>query len=140
MLVRGYQHDVVQPPAGPVQIVSVLQDMSVHEEGLARARRALKGEGAQTPRFVGRNGRVQPLSDDRPVQLGAQPLGVIEVAAQVVLREQQGEILVGLPGSPLLLRHAQPAAVRGEVGVVFGKPVGGDPGSVGKRGVRRMRC
>ena len=127
LLVRGHQHDVVEPPAGPGQVVPVLQDVGVHEERLAGAGRALEGEGTQIVRCVVGEARSRPVAELRLVQAGAKRLGVVEVAVEVVLGEQQGEILVRLPGPAVLPGHAQPPAERPDVGVVFREPVEGDP-------------
>ena len=100
----------------------------MHQERLAGAGRALKGECAQVVRLIIRHGRGQPIFDLGRVQVGAQPFGVVKIAMQIVLGEQQGEILIGLPCPPVLTGHAQLAAVRGNIGVVCGKLLACDRG------------
>ena len=95
-----------------------LQDMGVHEERLARAGRALKGEGAQVVRFIVRHGCSQPLPSLDRVQVGAQRFGVGEITIQVMFGEQQGKVLIRLPFPVVFTGHAQPAAMRREVSVV----------------------
>ena len=131
LFVGGHQHDVVEPPAGPAQVAPVLQDMGVHEEGLAGAGGALEGKGAQVVRCVVREVEGWRVVGLRPVEVGAQRLGVVEIAAQVVLGEQQGQVLVGLPGPAVLPGHAQPPTQRPDVAVVLGEPVGRHPGAGG---------
>ena len=130
LLVRRQQDDVVEPPAGPVHVVAELQDVGVHQERLAGTGRALKGEGAQVVRLIIRHGRGQPIFGFGRVQVGAQPFGIVEIARQVVLGEQHGEILIRLPCPPVLTGHAQPAAVRGNIGVVCGKLLASDGGKI----------
>ena len=126
LFVGRQQDDIIQPSAGPVQVVLKLQDMSVYEERFARAGCALKGEGAQVVRFKVRHGcRLSALSLGR-VQVGAQRLGVGEITVQVMFGEQQGKILIGLPFPLVLAGHTQFAAMRSDVGVVCGKLFGGD--------------
>ena len=85
-----------RPPAS-AKPVPVLEEVGVHDERLAGAGRALEGDGAKVVRgVVGHPLRLRVLAL-RLVQIGAEALRIGEVAVQVVLGEQQGEVLVGLP-------------------------------------------
>ena len=108
----------------------VLEDVGVHDERLAGAGRALEGDGAKVVRRVVRHQLGQRILAFCLVQIGAQAFGVGEVAVQVVLGEQQGEILVGLPRPAMLPGHAQTAAQRGDVGVVLEELLPRDLGAI----------
>ena len=108
----------------------------MHDECLAGAGRALEGDGTKVVRRVVRHHLGHRVLALRLVQIGAQPFGIIEVAVQVMLGEQQGEVLMGLPraavlsGTPALPGHAQPAAQGGDVGVVLGELLRADGGTI----------
>ena len=99
----------------------VLQDVGVHEEGLPGSGRALKGERVQVVRFVIRHVPGRAIHGFFPVEVRAQGFGVVEIPAQVVFGEQQGEVLVGFPRAPVFLCDSQLVAVRGDIGVVVGE-------------------
>ena len=127
LLVRRQQHDVVQPPSRPAQVVPVLQDVRVHEERLARTRGTLERQDTQVVRRVLRHREHLPLHLPRHVQVRPQRFRLIEIPPQVVLREQQGEVLVRLPGAAVIRRHPQPHAEGRDVRVVLGEPLVGHP-------------
>ena len=130
LLVGRQQDGVVEPSAGSVQVVLELQNVGVHEERLARAGRALEGNGAQIFGLVIRHGRGPAIFGLGFVQVGAQLFGIVKIAAQVVFGEKQSEVLIGLPLPSQLAGHAQLAAVRRDVGVVGRKLVGRDRGEI----------
>ena len=113
----------------------VLQDMGVHEERLAGAGRALKGDGPQVVERVIRHVPRQPVCGPCLVQVGAECFRVVEISVQVTFGEQQSEVLIRLPDATLLSGHAQPVAMRDNVGVVFGQFIGPDRG-----GRRKIQC
>ena len=130
LLVGRDEDNVVEPSAHPAEPVPVLKDMGVHDEGLAGAGRTLEGDGAKVLRRVVRHGPSEPVPALRRIQFAAEPLRVGEVAAQVMLREQQGQILVRLPGAAMLAGHTQAVAESGDIGVVLDELLRRDLGTV----------
>ena len=115
----------------------VLQNMSVHEERFTRSRRTLESEGVQVFYRIVRQVRGRTMAGLFMVQVGAQGLGIVEIAMQIMLGEQQGEVLVGFPGPSVFLCHTKPAAVLHDVGIVIGKLVSGNAGEC-RAGVERL--
>ena len=83
----------------------VLQNMGVHEKRFTRSRRALESEGMQVFYCVVRHTRSRTMAGFLMVQVGAQGLEIVEIAMQIMLGEQQGEVLVGFPGPTVFLCH-----------------------------------
>ena len=126
LFVGRQQNDVIEAPAGGSQILPVLQDMGVHEEGLAGAGRALKRDGPQVVGRVFRHVPRQPVCGPRPIQVGAKRLGIVEIPVQVTFGEQQREVLIRLPDAALFRGHTQLVTVRNDVGVVLSQFLGPD--------------
>ena len=118
LLVGRQQNDVVEPPARLPKPVPVLEEVGVHDEGLAGAGGALESDGAKVVRGVVRQPLGQRILAFRLVEIGAEALRIGEVAVQVVFGEEEREVLVGLPRPAVLPGHAEPYAQRGDVGVV----------------------
>ena len=131
LLIRRHQHNIVQPLSRTFQIMTVLQNMGVHEERLSRTRRALESESVQVFYCIVWHDRSRTMAGFLMVQVGEQGLGIVKIAMQIMFCEQQGEILVGFPGPPVFLCHTQLVAVRRDVGVVFGKLNGRNTGASG---------
>lgn len=101
--------------------MAVLQQVGVHQQGLAGAGSALEGDRAQLLRPVLRQGGGEAVALPVAVEVGAQRRRVLEVAAQVMFGEQQSGVLMRLPGAAMLTGHPQLLAVERDVGGVLGQ-------------------
>ena len=139
-LVGREQQDAVQlaPPAVLLQVVLVLEDVGVHQQRLAAAGGAPVGQLVELRPGLGglvegRNlvglGLVRVVGGHLRVQRREQRLGIAEVAVEVDLGEEQGQVLEVLPDDRLLAARdapfVQPLRVLDDVLVVLQQQLGG---------------
>lgn len=98
-LVRGQQNNPVEVPvpSGFLQVMLELQDVDVHDQGLATASGDPDGQLVQVAFFKGRDVLAfrQPLVErfTKPVQVCAQGRPIAKIPLQVMFGEQQGQVL-----------------------------------------------
>ena len=135
-LIRGQQEDAIElaPPSVLFEAELVLQDVGVHQQRLAAARRAPIGDLVDLPPSLGipLEGRdvvalrlVRIADSQLGVDRRQQRLGIAEVSVEIDLGEQQGQILEIFPHDRRLATRdpalVQPQCVLHDVLVVFEK-------------------
>ncbi len=123
LLIRRHQNDVAWRAASHARQAKVLQDMGMHDQRFARPGGGLHSDGTHIVGGVFRHPAGHSFLPHRVDQVAAQGFGVLEIAAQIALREQQSQPLIWFPTPPSRAIHAQPPTQCRDLSAIVFKPV-----------------